>query len=135
VKQVDFEAINSKHGCIRYWDDLTFMANKNRKNPTETESKIWNELLSRDKTGFRFVRQKPLHRFIADFYCSKLSLVIEIDGDSHNKKKEADMMRDEFLKRIGINTIRFTNEEILSNIESVKIKLNNFLTLLLSKRG
>ncbi|OIP87000.1 endonuclease [Candidatus Shapirobacteria bacterium CG_4_8_14_3_um_filter_35_11] len=107
------------------------MAKKNRKNPTEAEDKMWNDFLSRDKTGFRFVRQKPIHRFILDFYCSKLNLAIEIDGDSHNKKKDNDFERDRFLYQIGITTIRFTNEEVLNNPDYI----NNILNPFLSKRG
>jgi len=108
-KIVDTEAIHTKRLCVRYWPDLTFMAKQNRKNPTEAEKKMWNEYLSRDKTNYRFLRQKPIHRFILDFYCSKLNLAIEIDGDSHRKKKWTDADRDKFLYQIGINTIRFTN--------------------------
>ena len=89
------------------------MANQNRKNPTAAEQKMWNEYLSNDKTGFRFLRQKPIHRFIVDFYCVKLSLAIEIDGDSHEVKKETDVERDKFLKQIGIRTIRFTFSPLL----------------------
>ena len=131
MTQVDFEAIHTKHGCIRYWDNLSLMAKQNRRNPTEAEEKMWNEYLSRDKTGFRFLRQKPIHRFIVDFYCVKLSLVIEIDGNSHDKKKRTDIERDKFLYQIGIKTIRFTNEEVLNNPDYIK----KILLPLLSKRG
>lgn len=130
-KKVDADAINSKRGRVRYWNDLTFMAKKNKKNPTEAELKMWNGFLSRDKTGFRFVRQKPIHRFVLDFYCSKLNLAIEIDGSSHDKKKGTDEMRDKFLYQIGIETIRFTNDEVLNKPEYIKSILNP----LLSKRG
>jgi len=130
-KKIDADAIHSNRGCVRYWNDLTFMAKQNRKNPTEAEDKMWKDFLSRDKTGFRFVRQKPIHRFILDFYCSKLNLAIEIDGGSHNKKKGTDEMRDRFLYQIGINTIRFTNDEVLNKPEHIKSILNPFL----SKRG
>lgn len=74
-------------------------------------------------TGFKFSRQKPINRFILDFYCSKLNLAIEIDGGSHINKKDNDSSRDKFLKQIGIQTIRFTNEEILYDIEKVRQKI------------
>jgi len=131
MTQVDFEAIHTKHGCVRYWNSLTQMANQNRKNPTEAEHKMWDEYLSRDKTGFRFLRQKPIYRFIVDFYCVKLSLAIEIDGNSHDKKKETDNERDKFLKQIGIRTIRFSNDEVLNKPEYIK----SVLVPLLLKRG
>jgi very-short-patch-repair endonuclease len=133
-KLIDFEAINSKRNCVRYRDSLTFMSQKNRTKPTETEKIIWEKILSRDKTGYRFLRQKPIDRFIVDFYCSKLSLVIEVDGESHIKKKGTDGLRDKFLKQIGITTIRFNNEEVINNIENVKKRINDVIPLL-SKRG
>lgn len=119
-KKVDAEAIHSQRLCVRYWEDLTFMAKLNRKNPTKAENIMWKNYLSKDKTGFRFLRQKPIHRFILDFYCSKLNIAIEIDGNSHNKKKGTDEMRDKFLHQIGIETIRFTNDEVLNKPEYIK---------------
>lgn len=131
---IDYEAINKKRNCVRYRYGLTFMSKKNRNKPTETEKIIWKEILSKDKTGYRFLRQKPIDRFIVDFYCPKLSLAIEIDGGSHIKKKGVDEMRDKFLKQIGITTIRFTNEEVKNNIELVRKKIIDIISLL-SKRG
>lgn len=131
MTQVDFEAIHTEHGCVRYVSSLTQMANHNRKNPTEAEKKMWDDYLSRDKTGFRFLRQKPIYRFIVDFYCVRLSLAIEIDGNSHNKKKETDIERDKFLECIGIKTIRFTNDQVLNDPEYIK----SVLVPLLLKRG
>lgn len=66
---------------IPYRPDLKFKASQNRNNPTKPESRIWYEILSNRKIKYKFLRQKPLHNFIVDFYCSKLKLVIEIDGD------------------------------------------------------
>ena len=135
MTQVDFEAIHTEHGCVRYWSDLTQMAKLNRKNPTEAEKVMWDEYLSNDKTGFRFLRQKPIHRFIVDFYCVKLSLAIEIDGSSHNKKKGNDEMRDKFLYQVGIETIRFTNEQIINDIENVNNEILKVCSSLALSRG
>ena len=110
---------------LRYRDSLTWAARKNRKNETKPENKLWNEVLRRKQTGYKFIRQKPIDRFVVDFYCSKLSLVIEVDGESHENKKERDKSRDDFLKSCGINTIRFSNKEIIDNLEKVKSKLTN----------
>ena len=112
---------------LRYRDSLTWAARKNRKNETEAEEKLWNEVLRKRQTGYKFVRQKPIDRFVVDFYCSELSLAIEVDGNSHDKKLERDESRDNFLKVCGIKTLRFTNEEILEEIEEVKDKLRNEL--------
>lgn len=133
-KSIEPESINSKRNCVRYRSSLTFMSQKNRNNMTEAEKIIWNQILSRDKTGYRFLRQKPIDRFIIDFYCSKLLLAIEIDGELHIKKQGTDEMRDKFLKQIGITTIRFTNDEVINNTEIVKRKIDELIPLL-SKRG
>jgi len=120
MKDIEIEAINSKRGCVGYLPQLTWASKKNRNTPTETEKKIWNEVLKKRQTGFIFLRQKPIFRFVIDFYCSKLRLAIEIDGGYHIKKKDYDEERDKFLKQIGIETIRFSSEEVVNNIDKVK---------------
>lgn len=122
-KKFPYEALNPLHGTVNYFKDLTPLAKTNRNNPTVAENKIWKEVLRKNQTGFRFLRQKPLDRFILDFYCSKLDLAIETDGNSHDQKKNYDSERDKFLQQIGIKTIRFTNYEILNELEKVKMKL------------
>ncbi len=122
-KKIVIEALNNPRGSINYLNELKELSRINRNNPTLSELKIWNTILKKDKIGFRFLRQKPINRFILDFYCSKLNLAIEIDGSSHNKKKGYDESRDKFLRQIGIETIRFTNKEILNNIQDVKNKI------------
>lgn len=122
-KKVEIEALNPTHGNINYYLGLTQMAKKNRHDPTDAEDIIWQKILRYEKTGFKFSRQKPINRFILDFYCSKLNLAIEMDGGSHIKKKENDILRDKFLSQIGIKTIRFSNEEILFDLNTVKQKI------------
>ena len=122
-KKVEIDALNPVHGNINYFSDLTQMAKKNRHDSTNTEDIVWQKILRYNKTGYKFSRQKPINRFIADFYCSKLNLAIEIDGGSHIKKRENDILRDKFLSQIGIQTIRFSNEEILFNLNTVKQKI------------
>ena len=87
------------------------------------------------KMGYKFVRQKPINRFILDFYCSELNLAIEIDGSSHDRKKGYDEARDKFLQQIGIKTIRVTNNEVLNNIEAVRLKLMGFISPPCQGRG
>jgi very-short-patch-repair endonuclease len=76
---VVFEAKTKKYH-LRYRESLTWAAKMNRHSPTKAESKIWYEFLRKRPEGHKFTRQKPLDRFILDFYCSELLLVIEIDG-------------------------------------------------------
>jgi very-short-patch-repair endonuclease len=104
---------------MRYLDLLREIARKNRKEPTESENRIWQVLFRNRKINEKFTRQKPLGRFILDFYCSKLLLAIEIDGDSHDKKKYMDNERDLYLEQRGITTIRYRNEQVLNNIDDV----------------
>ncbi len=92
-------------------------ARYNRKNPTPAELKLWKEVLNKDQLGYRFLRQKLLSGFIADFYCSKLLLVIEVDGEIHNKQKEYDEKRSKVLNGLGIFVMRFSNEQVLNNID------------------
>ncbi|TSC56394.1 MAG: UDP-N-acetylmuramate dehydrogenase [Parcubacteria group bacterium Gr01-1014_18] len=108
---------------LPYNQKLKILARENRKNSTPSESKMWNDVLRRRQCkGHTFLRQKPMGRFILDFYCSELLLGIEIDGNYHTDQeiKENDEERSELLKEFGIQVIRYTNEEVLENIEGVR---------------
>ena len=134
-KKVVAEAINPIHGNINYFSGLIPMATINRKNPTRSEEIVWQKILRYKQTGYKFTRQKPINRFILDFYCSELNLAIEVDGESHLKKKGTDELRDKFLYKIGIETIRFTNEEIINNLSEVNIKIIEICSRLALSRG
>jgi len=123
---VVFEAKTKKYH-IRYWDSLTWAARQNRSKETESEKTLWNRLLRRKKLGYKFTRQKPINRFIADFYCSELSLIIEIDGGSHDSKKGRDFSRDEFLKSCGIKTLRINSDDVINDFEKVERIIKNFV--------
>jgi very-short-patch-repair endonuclease len=108
---------------IPYDTSLKDLAKVNRKNSTEAENKMWNEVLkNRQFEGLKFHRQKPIERYIADFYCPKLMLVIEIDGGSHlgEASEEYDENRTIDLEQYGIKVIRYTNNQVLNSIEDVK---------------
>ncbi len=93
---------------------------ENRKNLSPPENKIWFEVLSRKQTGYKFLRQHHIGHYIPDFYCRELKLIIEIDDDSHSMQKEYDSKRTAYFKNKGITEIRFTNRDIMNNIEGVK---------------
>ena len=116
------EEVRTRRGNLKYLEELRTLSRNNRKNPTESEKKFW-KLLSYKKLNLKFLRQKPMGKFILDFYCSKLMLAIEVDGDSHDNKKYLDKQRDLYLEQRGIKTVRFENEEVLNNINLVKEKL------------
>ena len=109
----------SKNGNFLYLDDLRKIAREYRKNPTETERIFWQKVLRYDKCKYRFLRQKPINRFILDFYCPKLLLAIEIDGDSHRKKKYTDSERDNFLNKLNIITLRYSTHDVLINLTKI----------------
>jgi len=117
----------TKRGNFKYLEELRLLARQNRKNPTKSELLTWNVILKNRKTGYLFLRQKPIGRFILDFYCSKLLLAIEIDGDSHDKKQFLDKSRDLYLEQRKIKTVRFKNEEVLNNIEKVLLILREII--------
>jgi elongator complex protein 3 len=122
------------HGeLIPYKGSLKENAQQLRNNQTLAEKKLWHDVLSKDRTGFRFLRQKPIDSFIADFYCSKLLLIIEVDGKIHDSRKEYDESRTYCLENLGLKVIRYTNEEILDNIVAVKNDLNSQIHIRLNE--
>ena len=100
-------------------------AKKLRNNPTETESLLWNFLSESEFSDIRFKRQHPVLYFIADFYCHKAKLIIEIDGGYHQvpEQYQYDVNRDAELEKLGLKTIRFTNEQVLFETEKVLQKI------------
>ena len=70
-----------------YNPELKEKSRVNRKNMNKPEADLWYKVLSKRKlSGFRFNRQKPIENYIVDFYCAKLKLVIEVDGESHDEQ-------------------------------------------------
>jgi very-short-patch-repair endonuclease len=100
-----------------------------RKNMPYPEARLWYFLKNRQLKNYRFRRQYSVGSYILDFYCPALKLGIEIDGDSHFNDKAViyDSKREAYLKRAGINTLRFTNLEIQENIDGVIERLLNYL--------
>jgi cyclase len=105
-------------------------AKNNRENPTEAESFLWNYLSGKKQIKFRFRRQHPIKYFIADFYCHKAKLIIEVDGGYHNipEQYQYDRTRDYELEELGIKILHFTNTQIFNDIESVLGIINKELT-------
>ena len=120
MKYVVEEKFRAKNGHTKYLDDLAPLAKQNRHRPTLAEKAFWHQIKNIKP---QFLRQKPISRFILDFYCSKLLLDVEIDGDYHQKRRIYDEGREEILYTMGIKTIRFSNEQVLNNIGNVMAKL------------
>jgi len=104
---------------IKYDPRLKDKATELRNNPTAAERKMWN-ILRMNFKQYAFTRQKPLDYFIVDFFCNKLNLIIEVDGEIHDFQKERDAERDNiFLMKYGLKTIRFKNDFVLNNTKGV----------------
>ncbi len=95
------------------------LAKNLRKNATEQEKRLWYDFLS--KYEIRFQRQKAIDNFIADFYCHKAKLIVEIDGSQHYTAEgiQKDEFRTEILEGYDLKIIRFTNRQISTNFRGV----------------
>ncbi len=81
---------------------------------------MWRSVLRNSRLGnYKFLRQKPLSNFIADFYCPALMLVVEIDGDSHKGNEEYDELRSEKLAEFGIKVLRYSNQQVTNSTQVV----------------
>lgn len=98
---------------------LVDRARQMRQEMTVPECRLWFELLQKMQPRFR--RQRPVGRFIVDFYCAAIKLVVELDGESHNSVEAAsyDEERTAFLQSQGMTVLRFTNAEVMGNLEGV----------------
>jgi very-short-patch-repair endonuclease len=88
---------------------------------TGPEKRLWSRLRSRQLQGSKFRRQHGIGPYIVDFYCPEQSLVIEIDGDSHADAEQIqkDQRRDRYLQSIGLRVVRYTNDDIMKNLDGV----------------
>ena len=107
-----------------YTHQLVERARELRKNMTPQEQRLWYCFLRNHR--LKFYRQRPIGGYIADFYCRKLKLVIEIDGSQHDTDEaiEYDRVRMEYMNSQGLNVMRFTNKEIDCQFSSVCEKIN-----------
>jgi very-short-patch-repair endonuclease len=97
-----------------------------RNNMTNAEQILWKRL-RKIQLGVRFKAQHPIERFIADFYCHHSKLVVELDGEIHDRQKEYDEGREAELEKYGLRIIRFKNSEVIDDIEGVIDKIKRCL--------
>jgi len=97
-----------------------------RKEMTPAEKMLWNRL-NKSQLGVRFKAQHPIDIFIADFYCHKCRLIVEVDGKIHLSQQEDDENRTAELERLGLIVIRFTNDEVLYDVEKVVDEIKRFI--------
>ncbi|MBP8001610.1 MAG: endonuclease domain-containing protein [Chloroflexi bacterium] len=82
---------------------------------TPPETRLWRILRDRRLGGFKFRRQHPIGRFIVDFYCMQVRLVVELDGPTHEDQVEYDEVRTEWLQAQGYRVIRFSNQQVVQS--------------------
>jgi len=92
-----------------------------RKNMTAAERFLWSKIRGKQIKGCWFYSQKPVGEYIADFYCPRAKLVIEVDGGQHynDENIEYDKVRNQYMAGLGLKVLRFTNTEVLTNIDGV----------------
>lgn len=105
-----------------------------RKNPTVAEQKMREDILKNRPLWYKFTRQKPIGSFIADFYCAKLSLIIEVDGEIHEKTKQYDRERTAYMVDHHISVARYWNNQIITDIKNVHQDLISFIRELEGKK-
>jgi very-short-patch-repair endonuclease len=114
-------------------------ARENRQKQTVAETLLWENLRNRQLKGFKFRRQHPIGKFIADFYCHECNLVIEIDGRYHLQIEQADYDEGRTYELMveGLRVIRFRNEEVRMKLDWVldEISKTSSLALLLKEKG
>jgi very-short-patch-repair endonuclease len=101
---------------------LREFARSMRKDPTRTESELWQRLRGRNLAGLKFRRQVPLGGFILDFVCFEALLIVELDGSQH-LGSESDVRRDAAMLARGMMTLRFENDDVEDDIDAVCLKI------------
>ncbi|MBQ4449422.1 MAG: DUF559 domain-containing protein [Prevotella sp.] len=103
-------------------------ARKNRNNMTLGEKALWSSLRNKF-LGHRFYRQYIIADYIVDFLCHESGVIIEVDGGYHSEPRQAedDELRTQRLEQLGFHVLRFSNEEILENLEDVEDRILEFI--------
>jgi very-short-patch-repair endonuclease len=117
-----------------YNRDLKPLSSALRKNMTDAEWRLWSVLRNKQLKGCSFHRQKIICNYIVDFYCPQYRVVIEVDGGQHYSQPnlDEDKKRDDYLEGHGFKVLRFTNLDILQNIDGVAERILENLEIPLS---
>ncbi len=92
-----------------------------RSNMTDAERRLWSRIRGKQLNDRQFYRQRIIGNYIADFYCPRAKLVVEVDGSQHYTEEglEADQRRDDYMRGLGLKVLRFSDLDILRNLDSV----------------
>ncbi len=130
--------MEGKYSNHFYNKNLQPFANRLRKEMTKAEACLWKYVLRAGKMkGYGFRRQRPVLRYIADFMCKELMLIIEVDGSIHEieEARKNDEQRQKALEEAGFTVLRFTNEEVLTNIQWVSGYLEDWIERKIASQG
>ncbi|MFP8488526.1 endonuclease domain-containing protein [Gracilimonas sp. Q87] len=119
--------MSPRRKIIPYRKELVPIAKKLRKNSTPGEIELWKGLKNKQILGYDFDRQKPIHKYIVDFYCKDLKLAIEIDGRSHDFKIGYDQVRQQELENLGISFLRFSESDAKQYTQSVLTEIERWI--------
>ena len=116
---------------LKYAAHLKPLARELRKNQTGAEELLWSRIRRKQILGVQFKRQKPIGKYIVDFYGVEAKLVIELDGSQHFEPdaRAYDFERTQFLESQGLKVIRFDNLQVLNELESVMEKIYEMVKL------
>ena len=106
---------------LQYNKELKENSRSLRNNMTDAERLLWSKIRNRQIKDHRFIRQKIIGNYIVDFYCPKACLIIELDGSQHyiDDGMQKDEVRDKFLTGLGFKVLRFSDRDVLKNVNGV----------------
>jgi very-short-patch-repair endonuclease len=110
--------------------EITANARSLRAGMTDVERMLWRSLRGKQLANFRFRRQHPIGRYIADFVCIERKLLIELDGGQHQDQVVYDERRTEYLQLQGWQILRFWNNDVVSNLDGVLSNIAAMLTVI-----
>jgi very-short-patch-repair endonuclease len=105
---------------------------------TKAQASLWKYVLRAGyMRGYTFKRERPVLKFIADFMCQELQLIIEVDGITHTWEEtmEKDIIKDMALENIGFKVLRFTDQEVLRSIDDVRGKISDAIDEIIEENG
>jgi very-short-patch-repair endonuclease len=114
---------------LQYGKHLKKYSRRLRNEMTDAERLLWSKIKGKQLKGFQVYRQKPIGRFVVDFYCPKAKLVIELDGGQHYSEAilAKDESRDRYMERVGLKVLRFSDRDVFENLPGVLEEIGNRL--------
>jgi very-short-patch-repair endonuclease len=114
---------------IRYNPKLKEFARQLRNNATKAEICLWQKLKRRQMYGYNFHRQKPIDEYIVDFFCNKLCLSIELDGNSHELQEvwEKDVKKTKKSNELGVHVLRFSDYQVFNDMDNVLLAIEDYI--------